>query len=77
MWTLILTLPLFIYLLALILLTGKSNPCWILATSRRFFVLYSKLWDELREGVGGWEEGRGGWGGGVGWEEVSGPQVNI
>ena len=40
-------------------------------------MLYSKLWDELREGVGGWEEGRGGWGGGVGWEEVSGPQVNI
>ena len=55
--------------------TFKVVPCLILGLFRRFFRRCASILAQCYEGVGGREEGRGGWGGGVGREEEKPPQV--
>ena len=55
--------------------TFEVVPCLILGLFRRFFRRCASILAQCYEGVGGWEEGRVGWGGGVGREEEKPPQV--
>ncbi len=55
--------------------TFEAVPCLILGLFRRFFRRCASILAQCYEGVGGREEGRGGWGGGVGREEEKPPQV--
>ena len=50
--------------------TFEAVPCLILGLFRRFFRRCASILAQCYEGVGGREEGRGGWGGGVGRQMV-------